>query len=180
SCTTDFGLWTLQSFHFQEGMTPLMDLNGDGAPEMLLESPYHDYSIDDGHSGEYNRPMLIARSGEQVGHIDIFQVLDISPNSISYNGLNWPPKGNPNLWFIAEYKGFFDVTGDGRLDIILDVQLNIEWNPGEWTEIRQFFYIENTSSPVAAACSSDIDDSGAVDISDLLTVISDWGPCEGG
>ena len=95
--------------------------------------------------------------------------LDLNPKTISYVDLNL----DFSFDFTIIHIGNLDVTGDGKPDAILYLALQYCNKPIE----KRYFYLENISD-WPAACATDINNDGNTNVSDLLEVISRWGPCE--
>ena len=98
--------------------------------------------------------------------------LNVSPEFIQYDGLdllNYP-------WsFNIRHVGNIDVTNDGKPDAIIEVSVYIDCHATE--ALIHTFYVENIFE-WPAACASDLNNDGAVEVNDLMQIISNWGECE--
>ena len=142
----------------------LLDVDGDGNPE---DADYVSANSWEGSSpGVRTYHIRGSNPPELVSEI----YLDVSPDFIQYEGME-------ELFAVAESysiqtTGFMDVTNDGKPEAIVTV--------GIATANDNFygsFYIENISE-WPAKCATDINDDGTVNVTDLLSVMSTWGPCE--
>jgi hypothetical protein len=104
-------------------------------------------------------------AGEEIGSVDTFQILNLDPSVMSYDGFS--AEGELTINLIA----IFDVTKDGLPDAI--VRLN-----SITTGTIYYYYVENISLPPGVSCVSDTNNDGLVGVEDLLATIAAWGPCE--
>ena len=133
-----------------------IDLNGDGAPEQVVGQPWVDAW------GGY--PARLFSKGEAVGTFGFTTLLDIHPDNLTYLDITFGSDYMISSW------GYLEVTGDGLVDAILKVD--------NYPDLSQFYYVENISTTDGNACASDSNSDGVVDVTDLLALVSDWGPCE--
>ena len=152
---------------FDFGDDSLLDLDGDGNLEMWAEdgSGFSWNKFDGGR----NRPLTAMRRSEDVVAIEVVMNFE---GDLQYWLDVLEEKSPPaNGGLRAEHDAFFDVDGDGRLDLIFRVELD-DWDVG--SSIQRFFWFRNTSTPPARDCDSDLNDDGRVDGEDLLQLLSDW------
>ena len=82
------------------------------------------------------------------------------------------PPGEEVCNFFTGFDIFFDVDGDGLLDLIL----NISYRDCEGSEVaKRVFYFRNILPPPLAPCDADIDNNGNVEFDDLLRVLDALG-----
>jgi len=102
------------------------------------------------------------------GTLQINDLLGLDPSVMTYVDLTIPPAEMVDIWVTD----FIDVTGDGLLDAIVVVRM---MQMADYVDIP--FYVINTSTPPAVACATDINSDGTTDVSDILALLSGWGPC---
>ena len=149
-----FNFWAFdQNGHY-------LDLDGDGVTEKMLGQSYTNYSEGGGFN---NITVLLEIDSPQS--FSMLTLLDISPDALTY-------EDNPD--FTGGYSirsiGYIDVTGDDLPDALIHV------TTGQGPS--RYYYVENISTPKGIACASDLNNDGAVEVNDLMQIISDWGPCE--
>lgn len=142
------------------------DLNGDNAPESIMQTP----SAGNNWEGNiYTNKGLMMIQGENPGTVDVLNILDLSPDALTYSGYTWDGEVTATLI------DFLDVTGDGVLDAI--IKINETFLPGEDPIDPIYFYVTNISTPPGITCATDINNDDVTDTSDLLALIAGWGPC---
>ena len=87
--------------------------------------------------------------------------------------------------------GLHDVTQDGKLDLILQIT-RLVYPCGTGSPVlygcdgtgaspdyngTYYCYVENILESSGVACASDLNGDGAVEVNDLMQVVSDWGAC---
>ena len=152
---------------FDFGDDSLIDSDGDGDPEMWTEDGAG-FSWDS-YSGERHRPLTAMRRSKGVVAIDV--VMNFEGDLEYWLDLLGEKSIPENGGLRAEHDAFFDVDGDGRLDLIFRVAID-DWNTGD--SIQRFFWFRNTSVPPGRSGDSDLNHDGRVDGEDLLQLLSDW------
>ena len=145
-----------------------IDLNGDGRAESLYGITYSWAYWEDPMDGcgcirEGGTDTRVARGGSKVGTIELSALINLHPDSMTYENFS------VGEFYYIECRALFDVTGDGLVDAIIYAES--DGNSG-------WFYAENISEPPAVACATDINNDGSTNVSDLLMVVGNWGPCE--
>jgi hypothetical protein len=145
-----------------------MDVDGDGNNETSLAEYYNDCS----QGWEYNIPATKMKyvEGSNPPAIIAEAFLDVSPEMMQYDGVTGHIEG---VWL----RGYLDVTNDGKPDAILLVRGNEKCLTTPDGTVDYLFYVENISE-WPAACASDLNNDGAVEVNDLMQIISNWGECE--
>jgi hypothetical protein len=137
-----------------------LDLDGDGVTEKMMGQSYTNYYMGQGFS---NITALLEI--DSPASFSMLTLLDVSPDALTY-------EDNPD--FTGDYSsrciGYIDVTGDDLPDALIGVMI------GQGP--LSYYYVENISTPKVIACVSDLNNDGAVEVNDLMQIISDWGPCE--
>ena len=149
-----------------------IDVDGDGIPE-TANGWWQSYDYD-GWCKEYRRSFSINKKhryvpGSNPPEVVIESYLDLNPDSMTYEGVDLLYE------FWIEHEGYLDVTNDGKPDAIIRANIQIECS-GEWV-YNYYFYVENISE-WTAACATDINNDGSTNVTDLLAVVGNWGPCE--
>ena len=96
--------------------------------------------------------------------------LSLDPIDLEYNGVDF---SKITSRYSMRHIGYLDVNEDGKPDALVELMFD-EWGPNQEYKI---FYVENISE-WPAACASDLNSDGSVEVNDLMQIISDWGPCE--
>ena len=140
------------------------DLDGDGKTDQCFAEYYNDCTM------SYSQPgtTISYLEGSNPPRVIAESFLNVNPELMQYDGLTGYIRA---VWLRA----YVDVTNDGKPDAILLVQTSI--TECSWETENHFFYVENISE-WTFACASDSNSDGVVDVTDLLAVVSDWGPCE--
>ena len=153
------------SLYGYEGQESI-DLDGDGVVERKI-GHVNSYFEPDGPVGpkEYNSFSMLIYADDSPAFL-VKTLLNAHPDNLTYIGL----QGDFDNGYSINALGYIDVTGDGLPDSLLKVSI-----PGS---PLQFFYVENISPPPAAACATDINNDGSTNVTDLLALVGNWGPCE--
>jgi hypothetical protein len=137
-----------------------IDLDGDGAEEKIVA--YARFMTQSDEDIDVHGSFI--KIGSTSGSIKITELIDLNPTSLTYAGVQFCDEIHCNL------AGLLDVTGDGLPDAIVQVISDMCY--------IGYHYVENISIPPAAACASDLNNDGAVEVNDLMQIISNWGACE--
>jgi hypothetical protein len=140
------------------------DLDGDGKTEQCFAEYYNDCMT------VYSQPGKTIRyvEGSNPPKIIAESFLNVNPDLMQYDGVT-------GYIHAAWLRAYVDVTNDGKPDAILLVQTST--TECSWDTENHFFYVENISE-WPAACASDLNSDGTVEVNDLMQIISNWGPCE--
>jgi hypothetical protein len=152
---------------FDFGDDSLIDSDGDGVPEMWTEDG-SGYTWDS-FGGSRNKPLTAMRRSEGVVAIEV--VMNFEGDLQYWLDVLEAESTPDNGSLRAEHDAFFDVDGDGRLDLIFKVGID-DWDTGN--SIQRFFWFRNTSVPPGRNGDSDLNGDGRVDGEDLLQLLSDW------
>lgn len=152
---------------FDIGDDSLLDLDGDGRAELWKEDGAGFFW--DNYGESRNSPLTAMRRRE--GALAIEVVLNFE-GDLQYWLEQLDQKSPPEFGSLAaEHDGFFDVDGDGNLDLMFRVSLD-DWKTGNRT--KRYFWFRNTSVPPGRSGDSDLNGDGRVDGEDLLQLLSDW------
>jgi len=138
-----------------------IDLDGDGIPEGIGDNSMITYSADLLRDLPAKKVSYVANSNPPEIRSEIF--ISVNPKYLTYEEAL---RGTIQSAWVS---GWLDVTNDGKPDAI------VLTNDGE--NVSRWWYVENISE-WPAACASDLNSDGTVEVNDLMQIISDWGPCE--
>ena len=148
-----------------------MDVDGDGIPE-TSEGWSESFDRMGGCSEFESYNYLDKKSryvpGSNPPEVVTESYLDLNPDSMTYEGFDLV------YGYYIQNKGYLDVTNDGKPDAIIQAYIATECSG---PTVLQYFYVENISE-WTAACATDINNDGSTNVTDLLAVVGNWGPCE--
>jgi hypothetical protein len=148
------------------GVSIKVDLNGDNAPETIVQrSCWTDSSTD-------NKGRVIV-AGESTGTVEMLNLLDLDPTTLTYTD-HFPNPG-PITYMIID---FLDVTGDGLPDAIIGIGCyQGAGGDGNGGMCESVYYVTNISTPPGVACATDVNNDDVTDTADILAILAGWGPC---
>ncbi len=159
-----------------------INIDGEGATELLVTSqdmssigygsPIYVYNSPSFPKESLSSTLNVAKMGENVGVLNVYTILDLDPSVIDYGEIVFEND------FVIKCHALVDVTGDELLDAIISFKTdNWDWGPSPNPQ-SYYFYLENISTPEGVACDTDINNDGSTDVTDMLAIIGEWGPCE--
>ena len=150
-----------------------IDIDGDGIEEICSSQIYTEHGGWSRSNGPTSNPTngltTVVRQGSALGSIELTSVLNLHPDSMIYHDITIEDD-----YYIVCWR-FLDVTGDGLPDALITVRNDTNYY---MTNGNSWYYVENISTPPAAACASDSTGDGVVNVDDLIAMIADWGACE--